>query len=363
MSKEITIFSTTDSPEEMKAALGGDPGTIAEDKSASELPTPETVPGEGESSPPDEVKEVSETPVETPTSEEPPEEPAPEVEGEGEVEVPETPAEEASGTPQEPLPPQKPKRKSKLQKRIDDLTREKYEAEAKANALEDENKALKEKPAPEPEPTPQAPTPPPEAEPPRPKAGDYGTTEEFLEAISEHNEGRMQRMETRYKAEQEAAIQKLQSDAAQRDQDREVEARRQTRKEVWDKSEATARAKYEDYAEVTKSEIRVSKDVSELILASDHGAELVYYMGSNPVEAARISAIRDRDAVALEIGGLIHTLRAPAAAPAKVPIQPPKKTNAPAPLKPLGTQSAQSTYDYENMDQAEYNRLRDEGKL
>lgn len=196
--------------------------------------------------------------------------------------------------------PAKP-RKSAEQRRIDRLTREKYELKA---ALEYERQAKA-----------QA------------RAGD------------DEQDGQL---------DIEALVEKKLAERDAERQARDVESKRDAifAKAAKESPDFDA----EDFLESTP----VTTEMAKAILDSDVAEKVVAYLYSNPDEAELISELPEaRQAAA--IGRIEAKLLAP-----KEPV---KKSNAPAPVKPVGAGQVQSTGYTSDMSDAEFAKLRRSGRI
>lgn len=123
-----------------------------------------------------------------------------------------------------------------------------------------------------------------------------------------------------------------------------IEQREQQRKQkevlsAYHDREEIAREKYEDFEQVAYNpKLPITTDMAEVIQESEVGADIAYYLGSNPLEADRIARLSPR-MQAKELGLL----------EAKISSSPPavkKTTSAPAPIKPVnGASSGPIVYD------------------
>jgi len=376
--KDIVIVSTSDSLDEMKAALGAEAGKIAQDKDPNVLP--ELTETGGDATPPTPEGSGEGTPPPTPATPETP--PTPPESGEGE-----DTGESGTPTPKEPAqPPTTPKKKSgSFQERISEINREKKDAEVRADAAEREVEASKreidalklavtgrppEVTPPTPETPPATPPPPAAAEPPatfdkpKPEENSFSSQFEYQEVLTDWKiEKNSFNLEAKYQKDLAAQEKRHQDEEAAR----QLESAKAKEREDWKSAEVGVRAKYADYDEVIKSKLMVSDLVSKIVASSDNTPELVYYLAKNPEEAARLSVLSNPTTVAMELGVGVRTLKPSAPSgeepPPKTPSTPPGTPPAPPPLAPVGTQPTRTTYDIDNMSQAEYNKLRDEGKL
>lgn len=260
---------------------------------------------------------------------------------------PETPAEALPGPPSErpELEPDEPpsegefKPKTKYQSRIDRLTAERYEAEARATveaerraALEQELAQLRQ---------PQSVPPPPETEPQR---GDYSDDDQYIAAL------------VSYRTRQEvapvlAAVQ--QAIEAERAERARVEAVR-----IYHERIAAQRSEYPDFDAVTSQDLPISPVMADLIVASSVGPRLSYYLGSHPEECVALSKLPPIQA-AKELGVLEARL---SAAPTGTATQVTTRPSAPPPVKPVGgaPTAAVSSLWSPTISQAEFERIRNE---
>lgn len=210
--------------------------------------------------------------------------------------------------------------KSKIQKRIDDLTHARHAAEREAarwRAIAEGNQT-------------QA----------APNRNDYATDEEYNDALIDH------RIETR--------AGKVNADSArQMAQQSEQDAQRATAETYNQRVQATA-ARIPDFAEVVgKANIQITDALRDALMDSEHGPDIVYQLAKNPEEAARLSnmSVRQLDR---EIG------RMEAAIGSKPAPTPPaaRTTNAPPPARPNTPAAAPANTDPSRMSMDEYEAWR-----
>jgi len=194
-----------------------------------------------------------------------------------------------------------------VQKRIDELTRARREAERQVEywrgvATQTAQEAPAEKPA----------------------RDHYADPDDYVEALAE------------WKAEQ--AVAKVQQQQAN-------QAANNARQSAWQAREAEAVVGLPDYAAVVSGNTTpVMPHVVDALLDSDHGPQLVYHIAKNPDVAARLNAMSATRA-AIELGKLETTLMAPAV---KQP------SNAPAPITPINTQSSGRSVDLTRVSMDDY---------
>lgn len=240
-----------------------------------------------------------------------------------------TPAPDASATPetQETRPDAQDEADKHtlpkgVQKRIDRLTRDKYRLQAELDVAR--------KQAPQSEAKPQPPS---SGE---PKADQFKSYEEYLEARAE------------WKAEQrvEKRLGELR-DNAQRQAGQAEQEKLQTQ---WEKRVSEALTTYDDFEEVALSpEVPISEPMMAAILRSPKGADVAYHLGKNHDLAAQIAAL-DPIGAAIRIGELAASLTRPT---------PKKTTGAPPPISPVGGRATTSN-DPSQMSDAEFAKWRRE---
>ena len=123
---------------------------------------------------------------------------------------------------------------------------------------------------------------------------------------------------------------------------REAAQQQQAILETYRDKEEEARDKYEDFEQVAYNPaLPVSDVMAQAIQASDIGPEVIYYLGSNPKEASRISRLPPV-MQAKEIGKIEASLAA----------NPPTKrtSSAPAPLAPVTATRSNSGPRYDTTD-------------
>jgi len=234
---------------------------------------------------------------------------------------------------EEPLPVEKkiePKEKDSVQKRIDEITKKRREAEresafkdTKIAKLEEELKAAKSA-------IPQA---------DKPKLENFETEADYLEALTDW------KVEQKFKVEGE----KVSKETATVDEKKAID---ETYQELDEKIEK-GRTKYADFNELVLDEdLKISESMVEAILLSDTAEDVLYYLGKHPEEAADIAKLPPLK-VAHELGKIEARLNAP----------PPRKktTNAPEPITPVKTTGV-TEKDPSDMTPKEYRAWRERNK-
>lgn len=247
MSRDITIASTTDTPEEVKRVA------------ALDAPKPETPPEE-------EVKTETE---ETPVKEEVESEPATEAKTEGE----ETPG--------------KPKGKGGFQRRIDKLTKRNYQLEEELESQKERTERLLAQL--ETGAKVQAPT---STDDPEPQLRQFEgkSYEDYVKALA------------RWTARQENKSQ------AQVEAKKSEEARTQEVFKSYNQRLSEARGRYEDYDEVVGQDISIPQSAKVAIIELENGPDIAYYLGQHPEVCEDLLELSDVQAVA-HIGAISSALR------------------------------------------------------
>lgn len=235
-------------------------------------------------------------------------------------ETPEVPAQEVAQetkTDEQPRD-EKGKFKSPVQERMDELTRARREAEREAAYWRQRAEPTQSRDAPPAKPTVE-------------QFKDYG---EFVEALAD------------WKADQKVSERLSARDAdAAKSADQRVQ---ETKQQTFAERQASVKTSIPDYdAVVGSADVAISPHLSEAILDSDKGPELVYHLAKNPAEAARLSALSPL-AAARELGRIEATLEKPAKA----------VTKAPAPMKPTAGTGSSATTDPSKMTNEEYRAYR-----
>lgn len=144
--------------------------------------------------------------------------------------------------------------------------------------------------------------------------------------------------------------------AWQRAQERQQEQAAQRHRKFMD-SETAFRAEHPDYDAVAKNpELPITAAMAEVIADTDNPPALAYYLGQNPQEAAAIAQMDER-AMGRAIGRIEARLSAPPA-PSTTPRQPEPKPVTP--FTPVTTLSGAPAVvkSYEDMSQREYEEQR-----
>lgn len=175
---------------------------------------------------------------------------------------------------------------------------------------------------------------------PRPKRETFDNPDAYDSALVEWA-GRRAAVSATAAAELAAAeaTKKSETETAQKATD---ERNRETIK-TWNKRKDAFTEEHPDYADVAEADdLKISIPMAQAILEDDDGPAIAYYLGQNPDEAERISALSPARAVS-ELGRIAARLTAK-----------PVVSTKPAPIKPLNTGTSPATRksaDQESMEE------------
>jgi hypothetical protein len=177
-----------------------------------------------------------------------------------------------------------------------------------------------------------------------PKQEDYPNYDDFLAAKTAHSS--MAALDARQKRELEQELERRNQEIqgiGQREQ--------QEMAQNWADQAEDARTKYADFDRVVSApDVPITPTMARMITASDVGADVAYYLGTNKAEAARIAQMSDLDA-ARSIGAIEARLSLP-----QVKTQ--STTPDPVtPVRPKGTAQKRP----EDMTHAEFTKWRESG--
>lgn len=134
------------------------------------------------------------------------------------------------------------------------------------------------------------------------------------------------------------------------------EIQEQQKREVaqnWDAAATEARNRYADFDNVALNpQLPVTQEMGELITSSDTGADVLYFLGTHPQEAARIATLTPLEQ-ARALGAIEARLSLP---------KPNTQTKAPDPISPLKGKAG-ALKDPSKMTMAEYAAARKAGKI
>lgn len=215
--------------------------------------------------------------------------------------------------PQETEGEGKPKR-SGVQKRIDELTRDKHSARREAEYWQQQamqaQQGQQKQPAPEPV----------QAEPQAPTVDQFDDYDQYVGAVARYNAQMAMRDEQARLQEQQAEQQKQQQMAQIA--------------QAYQQKESEVRAKHEDYDEVVRNpSLPINSVMAQVIQRSEAGPEIAYYLGNNPAVADQISRLSPLDAVKQLAVIETNLSKKPEAAPPRKPVDPVSTVGAGEPAK------------------------------
>lgn len=179
----------------------------------------------------------------------------------------------------------------------------------------------------------------------RPKADDFETHEEYLEAVAE------------WKFEQREA------QKAQKAKEAELKAEFQKIEESHNKRLAEFRKTQADFDEVVSEfieehgDVQFSPALNEFIKTSENGPAVLYDLLKNPSEFERLNSL-SYGAANREIGKL--EAKFIKASESEVEPKTVKTTKAPAPINPVGSKASAVAKSLDEMDYEEYRKVRAE---
>jgi hypothetical protein len=119
------------------------------------------------------------------------------------------------------------------------------------------------------------------------------------------------------------------------------------RQAAWSEQVETAKATYTDFEKVAYDpSTPINEAMKEVIMSSDQGADLAYFLGSNRSEAARIARMPPLEA-ARAMGRIEAKISAP---PART------STKAPAPIRPVNPRGGTAEASPDRMTPAQYEK-------
>lgn len=226
----------------------------------------------------------------------------------------------------------KEKPKSRYDRRIDQLIREKFDEQRRA----DEAEARLAKLVPREKPSEPA---------DKPKVDSYETYEEYVDALTDWKIAKKDQERSRLEA-----------------LDRARENRRSFLS-TWRQKVEVASKKYDDFEETLDSDLVLSREMTEAIMDSDLGCDIAYYLGKHPEEAERIFKLSPY-ATVREIGKIEHLISSngtPKQNPSPVSeSQPVSKT--PKPITPVKAGGSANKLPLSQVQPDEYRRRRESGE-
>ncbi len=260
-------------------------------------------------------------------------------------------------------PDDKTAKRQRYQARIDRLKWEQHQRESEIDRLRAENALLRAPKTGEPSPTAE-PAGPPKFTEAKPKIDSFNTVEEFTEALGEWTE---RKIKFEIKADRDAERASVEASQQNRESDTLL-ARHLTRIEEFRKTHAD----YDTVAQqATMDKLPISPMMATHIQHSELGAEILYYLGKNPDECRRIAALGAGPQL-VELGelqaefkrekkaasGASGTVESRAAAADGASPKPRKHTPPPPPIDPVGGSNTATSRALDEVDYQEYKKRR-----
>ena len=219
----------------------------------------------------------------------------------------------------------KPK-KSGVQERINELTRQRHDKERALDAAKQEAEYWKAQAIQKPEEPQQSPV-----ATGKPESDQFDSYEEYLEALSD------------YKVDQRLTANRVEQE--QQAQRQQLASKQQAFNQKAEKLEI------DDFVDVVYNpDLVLSEDMIGIAFDSDKGPEILYYLGKNPTESARIAALTPVQA-ARELGRLEASITLP---PAKT------LSAAPPPITPISGGGEPPQMDQDKMTPEQWRDWRNE---
>lgn len=231
-------------------------------------------------------------------------------------------------------------------KRFDELTRKRYEAEAKIESAKEHAAKLEAELAEARKPK-QPETPSGDFSKPKPVVGDFQTYEDYVEAVTDWKLERRDASEAA-KRKQEDDLRKVEAQRA------EAQKSQQTFDQKRQATISSGEAKYKDFAETVQAipgQI-LTPQMASVLVEVETGADIIYHLGKNIQEAERISKLNPW-AMAVEIGKIEERLK----------LTEKKTTKAPPPINPTKGGSGSTAELDPEKNPKEWIAARNAGKL
>lgn len=263
-----------------------------------------------------------------------------------EAELAETNSESATEPETEPSASDEPKKAKGVQKRLDELTKQREEAERRAQAEREEKlrllALLEERTG---KTGAQEVTQEAEAEPARPNKADFPDPDAWEQAMLDY-------------ADQKAAwtarreIEAAQAEAKKQAEIEAIEEGQRRAREQYNERVKQIREKFSDYDQVAESpDVQVPIPVAYALLNDPDGPAIQYYLGGHPDEAKALFDMSPPQQL-VALGKIVAKMQAPAPAPEPKPK--PTVSAAPAPIKPLKTGGDSVSKSLDEMSMEEY---------
>lgn len=155
----------------------------------------------------------------------------------------------------------------------------------------------------------------------KPEVGDFDTYEEYVEALTD------------WKTER--AIEKREKKATEKAEAEKKTQQQKTVQEKWNEQVARGRKAHADFDDVARNDdLKITPAMAEVIIESEVGEEIAYYLGQHEEEAARIADLSPL-AAARELGKIEARLAKQETKAEGEEKEAPPISKAPAPITPV----------------------------
>lgn len=237
---------------------------------------------------------------------------------------------------------------SRVQKRIDRLTKEKYESKREALELKRELEELKAKQRTDSSDS--------DDDQDEPVPSKYDTWDEYQDALDKYA--------ARKDGERKQEPSKKEDPAARHDDKQLLDEAAREHQQLLDEAASVikdgfdeARAKHSDFDDVVfQEDLSISEDMVRVIAETEDPTEVLYQIGKNKDEAKRIASL-SLPKIAIEIDKIEQSIKSGSKQKAKTDKKP---TSAPEPISPVSGSSAVKRKLSDARSQAEYAEIRAE---
>ncbi len=246
-----------------------------------------------------------------------------------EAESAETTSESATEPENEPSASDEPKKAKGVQKRLDELTKQREQERARAEAAEQRlDRALQalEKMTGQPAAETKAEIAQTDPEPTKPNRADFPDIEAYEVALGDYVDKK-----ATWTARRE--IQAAQAEERQQRELQAIEEGQEKARQAYNERVQKVKEQFSDYDDVAESpDVQVPIPVAYAIINDPDGPAIQYYLGKHPDEAKKLFELSPPQQL-VALGKMVAKMQTPAPAPAPKP----PVSAAPAPIKPLKT--------------------------
>jgi len=163
----------------------------------------------------------------------------------------------------------------------------------------------------------------------------------------------------------EQIVERVATDAVETGRARALQAQAETEqgrakdieRQIWSEMASDGRTRFPDFDQkIGNPNLAISEEMVQTLFELDEGTDILYYLGSNPREADRISALPKRSQ-AIALTQLVNKL------PSKTAAVRAKTSSAPAPVKVLNSGAGNSAAPLAEMTMEQYIQARQGGRV